>query len=87
MATASAQLDTTVNLIDGTQSALTLIMPAADTDGNPLSDGITCGISFGGNITTLTLSGTFQTSAPTSASAGQVMNFRYSANTGTWWNA
>ena len=87
MATASAQLATTVNLISGTQTALTLVMPTTDTDGNPLSDGITCGISFDGAITTLTLSGSFQTPAPTSASPGKVMNFRYSANTGTWWNA
>lgn len=87
MATSSAQLATTVNLISGTQSTLTLVMPTTDTDGNPLSDGITCGISFDGAITTLTLSGSFQTTAPTSASAGAVMNFRYSGNTQTWWNA
>ena len=77
-----------MNLLDnGPQSSLTLVMPAADMDGNPLSDGITCGISFGDNITTLTLSGTFRRPPPTSASAGQVINFRYSVNTNSWWNA
>jgi hypothetical protein len=85
----SLQLSTTFNVIDGSTTAAseTLIMPTADTDGNPLSDGITCGISFGVAVTALTLSGSFRTAAPTSASAGQVMNFRYSANTGSWWNA
>ncbi len=87
MATIPLQLATTSNLLDGTTTGtLELFMPLTDTDGNPLSDGITCSVHFGGNVTTLSLVGAFQTAVPTSASAGQVMNFRYSANTGTWWN-
>lgn len=75
------------NLLDGTASSLTLTMPTTDTDGNPLSDGITCGVTFGGNITTLTFVGTFHLAPPASATAGQVLNFKYSANTSSWWNA
>lgn len=81
-------LITANNLVDlGPLLSLTLVMPTTDTDGNPLSDGIECSISFGDNITTLTLSGTFRSTPPTSAGAGQVMNFSYSVMTNSWWNA
>jgi hypothetical protein len=84
----SIQLATTSNLLDkGPQSSLMLVMPIIDTDGDPLSDGITCGVSFGDNITTLTWLGAFRNAPPASASAGQVRNFRYSVNTNSWWNA
>jgi hypothetical protein len=81
------QLVTASNLLDGTASSANLIMPTADSDGNPLSDGITCGITFGGAIATLTFVGSFHSATPTSASAGQVLNFKYSTNTSSWWNA
>lgn len=76
------------NLLDVRSPApsLTLIMPAADVDGNLLSDGIELNISFGGDVPALTLSGSFRSNAPTSAMAGQVMRFIYSATTGSWWN-
>jgi hypothetical protein len=84
----SIQLVTTLNMLDiGPVTSLTLDMPVIDTDGNPLSDGITCGVSFGDNITTLTWSGTFRNTPPASASAGGVINFRFSTNTNSWWNA
>jgi hypothetical protein len=84
------QATTTFNTIDVETpplAALTIIMPTVDTDGNPLSDGITCGFSFGESITALSWAGTFRSATPTSASAGQVLNFRYSINTNSWWNA
>lgn len=81
------QLSAVHNILDGTASLLNLIMPETDMDGNPLSDGITCGVSFGGAITTLTFTGPMQFTAPSSASAGQVINFRYSVNTSSWWYA
>ena len=80
-------LTTSHNLLDGTASVINLIMPTTDTDGNALSDGITCGVSFGGVVTTLTFAGPMQFIPPASASAGQVVNFRYSVNTNSWWNA
>jgi hypothetical protein len=68
-------------------AALTIIMPTVDTDGNPLIDGIMCGFSFGENVTLLSWTGAFRSTPPTSASAGQVLNFLYSINTNSWWNA
>jgi hypothetical protein len=85
---ASYNLIAASNLVDlGPLASVTLVMPTTDGDGNPLSDGTELSISFGDTITTLTLSGVFRSMAPTSALAGQVMNFRYSINTNSWWNA
>ena len=83
-----SQLTASMNLLDvGPQSSWTLIMPTMDNDGNPLSDGVTCGVSFGDTITTLTITGTFRTTAPIAATAGQVLRFQYSVVTNSWWNA
>jgi hypothetical protein len=71
----------------GPLASVTLVMPTLDGDGNPLSDGIELSISFGDAITVLTLSGTFRNTPPTTASAGQVLNFSYNINTNSWWNA
>jgi hypothetical protein len=85
---ATYQLIAASNLLDkGALASVTLVMPVVDGDGNPLSDGIELSISFGDAVTTLTLYGTFRNTPPTSASAGQVLNFRYSINTNSWWNA
>ena len=82
------QLVAALNLLDvGARSSWTLIMPTTDMDGNPLSDGLSCGILFGDNIATLTLTGTFRNTAPITATAGQVYNFIYSTATNSWWNA
>ena len=83
-----AILSTGNNHIDfGPLSSLTLVMPTMDSDGNPLISGIDVSISFGDTITSLTLSGAFRSTIPTSALAGQVMNFSYSTDTNSWWNA
>lgn len=84
----STVLAASVNLVDfGPQTSYEFIMPTVDNDGNLLSDGTTLSISFGAAITTLTLTGAFRTPQVTTATAGQVMNFRYSTNTASWWNA
>ena len=86
--TAFVALLATPNLLDkGPLGSATLVMPTTDPDGNPISDGMEMSISFGDAITNLTLVGTFRTPPPMSASAGQVLNFRYSINTNSWWNA
>ncbi len=83
-----SQLVAAFNFLDvGPQSSWTLIMPTVDLDGDPLSDGLSCGVAFGDNITTLTLTGTFRNTAPITATAGQVYNFIYSVATSSWWNA
>ena len=85
---ATSTLIAAANLVDlGPLTSLILVMPTVDGDGNPISDGIELGISFGDAITMLTLVGTFRSAVPTTASAGQVVNFRYSAMTNSWWNA
>jgi hypothetical protein len=78
-----------INAVDpsGPVASLTLNMPIADIDGNALSDGTELSIVFGDAVTALTLAGVFRNTPPTSASAGQVLNFRYSINTNSWWNA
>ena len=83
-----SQLIAAINLLDvGPQTSWTLIMPTVDLDGNPLSNGLSCGILFGDNISTLTLTGTFRNTPPITAAAGQVYNFIYSTATNSWWNA
>lgn len=85
---ATSSLIAAANLVDlGPLPFLTLIMPTLDADGNPISDGIELGISFGDAVTVLTLVGSFRSAVPTTASAGQVLNFQYSAMTNSWWNA
>ena len=82
------ELIAAANLVDlGPLTSLMLVMPTVDGDGNPISDGIELSISFGDSITMLNLVGPFRSAVPTSASAGQVLNFRYSAMTNSWWNA
>jgi hypothetical protein len=83
-----AVLNTGNNHIDyGPLASLTLVMPTTDSDGNALISGIDVSISFGDAITTLTLTGSFRSTVPASASAGQVLNYSYSTNTNSWWNA
>jgi hypothetical protein len=84
----SSNLIAAFNFLDvGPQSSYTLVMPTTDTDGNPLSDGLSCGIAFGDTISTLTLTGSFRHTPPITAAAGQVYNFIYSIKTNSWWNA
>ncbi len=86
--TAGISLLAASNLFDkGPQFSATLVMPTTDADGNALSDGLELGISFGDAIQHLTLSGPFRNAPPISVGAGQVLNFRYSTITNSWWNA
>ena len=88
LAVSKNELIAASNLVDlGPLSSLMLVMPTVDGDGNPISDGIELSISFGDAITMLVLSGPFRSAVPTTVSGGQVLNFRYSAMTSSWWNA
>ncbi len=70
-----------------TLASYTLLMPAVDFSGNPLTDGIGVSISFANNITSLSWGGTFATGAPAAVTAGQVFNFSWCEATSSWWNA
>jgi len=68
-----------------TLASYTVVMPTTDNDGNPLQDGISCNVTFGVDVTSLTWTGPFMSAPPTSVTTGQVFNFSYSTSTNSWW--